>query len=71
MTKKKTTAKEVPAKYVVLRRIAYKSMMPQEREIIEPAEDPYAEDAPRVTFEHLSTGEINKLVMLKIIAPEK
>ncbi|RKZ09236.1 hypothetical protein DRQ25_07175 [Candidatus Fermentibacteria bacterium] len=71
MTKKKTEVKVAPQKYVVLRRISYKSMNPKERRIIDPAADPYAEDAPRVTFEHLSKGEVNKLVMMNIIAPEK
>lgn len=70
MTKKTVETKdEELQEYVVLRRISYKAMIPNERRIIEPAQDPYAEDAPRITLEHLGQVDINRLVMKKIVAP--
>jgi hypothetical protein len=72
MTKQAT--KEQPKEpkvqtYVILKRLAYKAMIPEEREIIVPAPDPYAPDAPRRTFDHLSKADIQRLVMRKCIAP--
>lgn len=73
MTKKQTAAQkeEAPQEYVVLVRIAYKAMIPNERRIIDPAPDPYAADAPRITLEHLSKADINRVIMRKCVAPVK
>ena len=81
MTKKKTKVEEpveqpieAPEEeteqlYVVLTRIIYKAMIPGERKYIDPAPDPYADDAPRITLEHLSAADVNRLIMRRIVAP--
>jgi len=69
MTKKKTT-KEPQRQYVILQPVLYKAMIPDEFELIQPAADPYADDAPRRPFEHLGKTDINRLLMRNIIAEE-
>lgn len=59
---------EDPPMYVILVRLSYKSAIPDEREIIEPAADPYAPDAPRRTFDHLARADIQRLIMRNCIA---
>ena len=66
MTTKKA---DKPKEYVILKRISYKAMIPTEREIIDPAPDPFAPDAPRRTFDHLKEADIHRLIMRKCIAP--
>ena len=69
MTKKKSAAKsKKPDQYVVLQTIMYKAMIPEEREIIHPADDPYAADSRRVTLDHMPQTDRNKLLMRKIVA---
>ena len=73
MTKRKTAKANVTSKapktmYVILQPILYKSMIPEEFELINPADDPYADDAPRREFEHLGEADINRLVMRRLIA---
>ena len=78
MTKRKTdSSKEESEKaaplvqYVILKRVLYKAMIPQEFELIKPAADPFAPDAPRRPFEHLGKVDINRLLMRRIIAEDK
>lgn len=72
MTKAKTkVVKEPPLQYVVLRKILYKAMLPKETEVIEPAADPYAADSRRITLDHLPKADVKKVIMLKIVAPDK
>lgn len=74
MTKRKTVKseeKEPGRQYVILQRVSYKAMIPAEREIIEPAEDPFAPESRRITCEHLGKADINRLIMRNIIAPDK
>ena len=70
MTKKKTTKKEPVQQYVILKPIMYKVMIPEEYEFINPAEDPYAPDARRITLEHLSKADINRVLMRRIVAED-
>lgn len=58
-----------PQQYVVLQRVLYRSNSPDYR-LIEPAADPYAPDAPRVTLDHLSPAERNIVLLRKLFAPD-
>ncbi|RLC99987.1 MAG: hypothetical protein DRI46_08380 [Chloroflexi bacterium] len=81
MTKKatsKSAAKEPVQQYVVLTRISYKSMIPDEQEYIDPFVnpetgkiDPYHPDARRVTLEHMRPIDRNLLLMRNTLAKDK
>ena len=62
-------APATPQQYVVLQRVLYRSNSPDYR-LIEPAADPYAPDAPRVTLDHLSPAERNIVLLRKLFAPD-
>ena len=77
MTKKATTKPKVQ-QYVVLTRISYKSMLPNEREFIDPFVnpetgeiDPFHPDARRIDLEHMGETDRKLLTMRNIVAEDK
>lgn len=77
MTKKATTKANVQ-EYVVLTRISYKAMLPDEQEYIDPfinpdtgKLDPYHPDARRITLEHMGETDQKLLLMRNIVAKDK
>lgn len=56
--------------YVILVRVHYRAFMDEGSEYIDPHEDPYHEDAPRRSFDHLSKRDIKRLIARGIIAPD-
>lgn len=71
--KEETAESSEPQLYAILKRIKYKGSLldKSEHEYIDPAEDPFAEDAPRRTMDHLPPEKVEYLVLKKVIAPIK